>query len=350
MKNENLTYTCQNCGGEVRFDVRAQKFLCTACKTEYQAETETDVVTEKKFNEQKLVVSSTELSDVSTATCDNCGSEIFFPAGETAAHCPMCGASRLRAGAAKAAIRPDGIVPFKIDAQEAQNGFRKFISKRFFAPSALKNAFQEGKLDGWYLPFWTFDADANGTYTGEGGRDVKVTKDGKETTERQWIPVRGNVSKSFDDMLVCASRKESDSLVLRLGSYDTSEVKPYSGQYLQGYMAEFRTIEAAESYEEAKTRMQNSLEAEARADICRTYSASRNVRVNALFSNITCKSILLPLYRACYTYKGKVYDYTINGQTGAVSSDYPKSALKIFLTILSIAAVIAGIVLLTKLH
>ena len=65
---------------------------------------------------------------------------------------------------------------------------------------------------------------------------------------------------------------------------------------------------------------------------------------------ITCKNLLLPVYRARYNFEGKLYDYIINGQTGQVSAHYPKSALKIILTILAAAIVIAAIVMLVKMR
>ncbi|MEA4911949.1 MAG: hypothetical protein VB092_04955 [Oscillospiraceae bacterium] len=349
MSEEKAAYKCGGCGGEVQYDVKAQKFLCVACRAEYIPETESAVVTEKDFNIQKLLVSSTELSDVKSAVCASCGSELFFPANETAARCPMCGAAQLRAGAGRALIRPDGIVPFRVDAQDAQSGFRKYISKRFFAPSALKSAFEEGRLAGWYMPFWTFDAAAHGTYTGEGGKSVKVMRDGKETFETQWFPVRGALGRSFDDVLVCAASESGKKMTENL-RYDTAAVKPYSSQYLQGYLAEYRSIEASAAFETAKQTMELALEQDAKQDIRREYTSERGVRVSARFTDVTCKSLLLPLYRASYSYKGKLYDYIINGQTGDVAARYPKSALKILLTILLIAALIAGVVLLTKLR
>lgn len=349
MQQEKVVYKCAGCGGEVRFNVRAQRFMCESCKAEYQPELESGEVVEKDFNAQRMLVSSDSLSGVKTAVCHSCGGEIFFNDRETAGRCPMCGSSQLREEASKTIIRPDGLVPFAVDAADARQGFRKYISKRFFAPSALKNAFEEGRLEGWYIPFWTFDADAAADYTGEGGKNVKVMKEGTETTETKWYPVSGTVSKSFDDLLVCSAGSNSKVMVDRLTDYDTGAVKPYSSQYLQGYLAEYRSIEAGEAFVEARLEMERELLSDAEREIRESYDSSRSTKIKAVFANVTCKSILLPLYRASYSYGGKLYDYIINGQTGTVSAKYPKSAIKIILTLLVVAAVIAGIVLLTKL-
>lgn len=351
MREEKATYKCENCGGEVRYDGGEQKFLCMACHTEYHAQPDNATVTEKDFDIQKLLVSSAELSGVKTAVCQNCGGEVFFDDKESAARCPMCGSAQIRESAGKALIKPDGIVPFKVEPEDAQESFRRFVSKRFFAPSALKNAFEEGKLEGWYIPFWTFDAHAEASYTAEGGKSVKVIKDGKETAETRWSPVSGALSADYDDVLTCAAKSDSAKMTELLGDYDTSAVLPYSAQYLQGYLAEYRSIEAKEAFEAAKDKMIYRLERDARNEIRQKgFSQDRRVQVKAQFKEVTCKSILLPLYRAGYSFGGKLYEYIINGQTGKVSAKYPKSALKIILVILAVAAVIAGLVLLSKLR
>lgn len=350
MTQDKTTFRCANCNGEVRFDVQAQIFMCVACRTPYTPQTETEQVLEKDFEQQKLLVSGAELSGVKAARCDGCGGEIFFSNNETAARCPMCGSAKLREDLSAVVIKPDGIVPFRVDRQQAQQGFREYVAKRFFAPNDLKKAYEEGKLEGWYIPFWTFDALGVGDYTAEGGKSVRVRKDGREVTETRWFPVRGRVQKAFDDVLVCATNSASKDMTDRIDAFDTqTSAVPYSPQYLQGYLAEYRSIEAAEAFQAARRRMAQQLEAQARDEVLKSHAKVQKINLKALFSQITCKTLLLPVYRAGYAYGGKVYDYIINGQTGKVSAKYPKSAMKIVLVILAITALIAGIVLLTKL-
>lgn len=349
-EKEKTTFRCSNCNGEVRFDVQAQGFLCVACRTPYTPQTETAVVLEKDFEQQKMLVSSAELSGVKVARCDGCGGEIFFSDNETAARCPMCGSAKLRENLSAAVIKPDGIVPFRVDRHQAQVGFREYVTKRFFAPGNLKKAYEEGKLEGWYIPFWTFDAQGVGDYSAEGGKSVKVKKEGRDVTETRWFPVRGRVQKLFDDVLVCATNSASKDMTDRIDAFNTQTgAVPYSPQYLQGYLAEYRSVEAAEAFQTAQKNMTQQLEAEARKEVLKVYSKVQNLQLKAYFNRITCKNLLLPVYRASYAYGGKVYDYIINGQTGKVSAKYPKSAIKIVLVILAVVAVIAGIVLLTKL-
>jgi hypothetical protein len=74
----------------------------------------------------------------------------------------------------------------------------------------------------------------------------------------------------------------------------------------------------------------------------------RITTMNTTYSDITFKHILLPIWISSYRYKGKVYRFLINGQTGEVQGERPYSALKIMLAVLLVIAVIVGIILLTK--
>ena len=52
------------------------------------------------------------------------------------------------------------------------------------------------------------------------------------------------------------------------------------------------------------------------------------------FTEETFKHILLPVYVSAYRYKGKEYNFFINGENGAISGSRPYSAWKIILAIL----------------
>ena len=73
------------------------------------------------------------------------------------------------------------------------------------------------------------------------------------------------------------------------------------------------------------------------------YDDVRNVRISPIYSDETYKHILMPVYSTAFSYNNKTYNVVINGQTGAIKGQYPKSPLKIGIII---AAIVAAIVLL----
>jgi hypothetical protein len=50
----------------------------------------------------------------------------------------------------------------------------------------------------------------------------------------------------------------------------------------------------------------------------------------------------LPLWISAYKYKDKTYRFLINGQTGRVSGEYPKSPLKIAMVVLGVIIIAAA--------
>ena len=60
----------------------------------------------------------------------------------------------------------------------------------------------------------------------------------------------------------------------------------------------------------------------------------RNLVVDADYSGQTFKHILLPIWLLSYSYGARKFQVVINGYTGEIAGDYPKSWVKITLAVL----------------
>jgi hypothetical protein len=69
------------------------------------------------------------------------------------------------------------------------------------------------------------------------------------------------------------------------------------------------------------------------------------VNTCATFSEIAFRQLLLPVWVGSYKYKNKNYHVYINGQTGVMFGESPKSVLKIGMIALAASAVIAALIL-----
>jgi predicted RNA-binding Zn-ribbon protein involved in translation (DUF1610 family) len=333
----------------MKFDIKKQVFACASCGAEYDLHTLSDTVKENDFSlyleREKATI---PFHGMAVVICQQCGMEISFSDAQFSATCPMCGSTQIAASKQSAGIPPDGVIPFKIDKQDAQQRFRAWVKSRWFAPSDFKNRYAEGGLAGLFLPFWTYDAYAVSRYKGRGGKDrQKKDKDGKYRTVTDWYPVSGVVSASFDDIQICASQKEENvEGILPYGT--TTNTKPFSTGYLSGYYAEVYKIKADAGFESAKDIMENKLRSLAARDIKRQYDRADVQSLITKYSNVTYKHVLLPLWSSAFGYKGKTYHYVINGETGKVSGNRPYSAIKITLAILGVAAAVAAWYMMTN--
>lgn len=341
------TQMCPNCGGSVAYDIKSGQFKCQSCGTVIEVKPDKDYVEEYSFDSYSAREGGKPLSGVATASCPNCGAEIYFDEHETAQRCPMCGSAMVRSDVAKSGIAPEGIVPFRVDKDDARQLFRKWIAKRWFAPSELKKAYQEGALQGLYVPFWTFDAEAMANYTGQGGRTrTERDREGHTRTHTDWFPVAGSVYTSFDDILVCASEKAQSTAVAYAGPFNTiSDIKPFAMQYLTGYVAERYSIDGITCFNStARPQMESKLRSMCNSDImAHGYSQARLHSFQPLYRNVTYKSVLVPVYTANYSWHGKEYGFAVNGESGRVKGSYPKSPLKIALVVLLAMLILFGI-------
>lgn len=342
-------FICPNCGGVLRHDIKKDKFLCGSCGYEGELQAVVENVREYDFGDYvRRELESVPFIGEAVAECQNCGSTVTFGEFETATTCPMCGSTQISIAKQKTGIPPEGIIPFKVDRQEAGQKFRMWVKKLWFAPNKLKTSVQEGSLKGKFVPFWTYDTDAFATYTGEGGKHRRVKdKDGKEHTVTDWYSTSGVVEQSFDDILVCASKGESARDADDVGPFNTiGDLRPYALEYLSGYQAEVYSIKADEGFETAKQRIEPELEHLADLEIRHRFDTSRSVRIFPKYTNVTYKHVLLPVWSSLFGYSGKTYRYVVNGATGKVHGQRPYSAVKIVVAVVIALAVIIGAYLL----
>lgn len=341
------SFLCPNCGGTMKWNIRKQQFECASCRVPGEIKTIGDRVIEHDFEGYSRRDRGEEsLEEQLCVTCSTCGAEVIFDRNETATTCSMCGSSHVAVEKQQEGVPPDGIIPFKVDKSQAQENFRKWIKRQWFAPDALKKSYQEGRLNGIYIPFWTYDAVAKARYRGQGGESrVERRRDGKTYTRTVWHSVSGWVEGSYDDIQVCATDKSVQMVIDNALPYNTSTgSKPYSSAYLSGFGAERYAIKADEGFSEAKSRIEMDLSKRAERDIMnKGYDVASVDALDVTYENVRYKHVLLPAWFSAFSYKGNRYLYLINGETGKVSGQRPYSAVKI---IAAIAAVVIVIVLL----
>ena len=345
-------YYCEGCGGVMEFDIASQKLKCPNCGNSQKIKNEKSKIQEHKFSRKAAQSFGVTEKTSQTMECKGCGAKVEIDADCTATECPYCGSKYVLADKQVESIVPDGVVTFKIDKHEVGDVFAKWIKKKWLAPGDLKNLYQRDKLQGVYLPYWTFDADTVCEYHAEGGKHRKVEEkdpDGNkvEKTVTDWYPVSGKVKEEFDDVLVKASKNLKPSLLEAIEPYNTKELVSYDPTYFSGYGAECYTVSLEDAHREARDKMENELRSKSNKEVLRKYDEVRNLSVDIDYDDETYKHIMIPVYATAYNYKGNTYPVLINGQTGKICGNYPKCKAKIAIIIAIIAAAIAAFVFLS---
>ena len=73
----------------------------------------------------------------------------------------------------------------------------------------------------------------------------------------------------------------------------------------------------------------------------------RNLQIHPVFSRQTFKHVLVPVWLLTYDYGARAYQMVVNGYTGRMAGEYPKSVWKIALLVLA-AIVVLLVVLLSQ--
>lgn len=347
---EEEIYRCESCNGIMQYDINSKQMKCPNCGNSITIINDDSSIIEHTLTiDAKRTIKPAEKTSC-TMECNGCGATIEIGKDDTTSECPYCGSTYVLAQKQLDAIIPDGIVRFTIDKHKANEIFNKWVKKRWLAPGKLKTLYQQDKFQGLYLPYWTFDADADADYSAMGGKHRQERyrdKDGNVQTRTvtDWYHTHGHVSNQFDDVLVKAIENDNSKYLDSIEPYDTGQLVSYSPQYLSGYISQCFNIDLQSAHQTARADMDNELRNCARKHVLRRYDEVRDVRIRPVYRNESYKHIFVPVYSTAYHYEGKLYQVAINGQTGKIKGAYPKSPFKIAIIVVLVIALIVAIIL-----
>ena len=344
-------FACPACGGEAIWNPAKGRLVCPFCGTESPVRVEPSGA----IVEHELVAALRAVPDAARGwrvdarqvRCQSCDAISVLDPGRQAQNCPFCGSAQLVAySEAKPAFRPESVLPFKVSETGARDGIRAWYGRLWLAPSALKRRALTDTVRGVYLPYWTFDAQAEADWTAEAGHYYYETEtvvvNGQPRTRRvqriRWEPAAGHVSHFFDDDLVCASVGVQPALIRGIEPFPTRELKAYNPGYVAGWVVERYQIDLIGAAQRARAAMDAKLTAFCAQQV--PGDTYRNLAVRAEYSRQTFKHILAPVWFLTYTYGSRRFQCLMNGVTGAVRGEYPKSPWKIALLVLVVVVLV----------
>lgn len=337
-------FPCDTCGSDLRFAPGEDELVCDHCGNIQVIETTRIArggIREQDFETAARNQLSTEdIEETRVSKCPNCGATIEFDPDIHASECPFCATPVVTDTGMHRQIKPRGLLPFDLDEARARGALTQWLGSLWFAPSGLMEYARKGrKMNGIYVPYWTFDADTKSRYTGQRGTHYyetrTVTRNGKrqqvKVRKTRWRNASGRVARFFDDVLVLASRSLPKKYTDGLEPWDLSALEPYKPEYLAGFRAEGYWVELTAGFTEARAYMDRMILRDVKGDI--GGDAQRVNNVDSTIGDVTFKHILLPVWLAAYKYRGKTYRFVVNGRTGRVQGARPYSAWKISIAV-----------------
>jgi DNA-directed RNA polymerase subunit RPC12/RpoP len=350
-------FPCGQCGADLEFHIGLQSLQCPWCGhvQELNAPPE-DAVVEQDFHSmlERLREKRTALKQQLEATdqtaaaaekqhqqviCASCSGTVEFYGTLTSTECPWCAAPVQLEGvhhASEDRIPVDGMLPFLVDHGKASSNLSAWVQSRWFAPNDFRRRGIEGKFQGIFLPYFTYDAITATAWSGQRGDNYTVTvgtgNDRRTETRISWTFVSGSFQRFFDDVLVLAGKGLRRDLMQALEPWPLHQVVPFNPQLMAGITARTYDIELDECFAEGRQRIAAAIEAEVRQRIGGDHQ--RISRVNTRYSGITYKHLLLPAWIMTYRWQNKTRHVFVNATTGEVQGERPYSVLKILLAVL----------------
>ena len=349
---------CRDCGALLKYAPGTEHLKCEYCgaaneiKEAVEATVVEEIDFEKFLNENN---SNVEKQEIVTIKCGNCGASSTLKPNITSDSCPFCASPIVVTGGTTCSIiKPKYLLPFKIDQKNAFEEFKKWIKSLWFAPNDLKHYVDNAdKLNGMYIPYWTYDSNTESDYTGQRGDNYQTTEtytttvNGKSQTHTRtvtkirWSFASGHVHNNFDDVLVLASNSLPEKYTNALEPWDMENITAYNDKFLSGFRSESYQVDVKTGFEKSKVKMDEGIRTTIRRDIGGDHQQITSV--STVYNDITFKHILLPIWLSAFRYNEKVYRFMINGRTGEVQGERPYSVIKIVLTVLAVIAIGVGI-------
>jgi len=350
-------HECPACGAQAEWDPATQKLRCAFCGTESPSHLDRD---QGKVVELDLVKALRELPDEErgwqterrSVQCQSCRAVMVFDPARVGQNCEFCGSPALvDYQEIRAPIRPQGVLPFRVDASRVRDDIRRWWKSRWFAPGRLAIAALVDTIKSLYIPYWTFDARVHCPWTAEAGHYYYVNVPGRDSKGRpvmrqerrvRWEPAAGVVDAAFDDEAVPGTQGLPIDLLKGVEPFPTREVVAYDTAFLSGHVVEHYQVVLLEAAQRSLEQMHAKLVAMCSQQV--PGDTQRNLQIAPEYSERTFKHVLVPVWLLTYGYRARTYQVIVNGYTGTIAGQRPYSAWKVAFAI--VLAIVVGLIVL----
>lgn len=377
MAEKITAYQCPACTGPLHFDGKIGKLKCDYCSSTYTAEevraiyaekNKTAAETDRKSQEKASAAAKNDAAAAGASSsaareageadenydwgsdaahmraynCTNCGAELICDETTAATSCPYCGNNTVIPGRFAGALRPDYVIPFKVDKKQAIEAFKKYYKGRKLLPSSFESENHIEEIKGVYVPFWMFSGRIEGSAVYEAYEENKKRSGEEEIITRKYYDVRREGEMSFDKIPVDASTKMPDELMDSIEPFDYKEIRPFAMEYMPGYLANKYDVTKEESRGRADERARQSFRSAMR-DSVKNYDNIRVMEQSETIHPDKAEYGMLPVWLLSSNFQGKNYLFAMNGQSGKMIGDLPISLAKLAAWVIGVFAVVFAI-------
>lgn len=285
-----------------------------------------EIADEVKHSLHDVAVETKETMEGNIYTCTSCGAELFINGVETATFCAYCGQPTVVFNRVAEELRPERIIPFSIQKEQAVAVIREKLSHGFFVPKDIKN-FEVERVRGIYIPYFLFDAYYYDYQKLKG--TVKYEENSRtETFIRE-------AECEFRNLTCDASKMLNDETSQRLEPYELNALRPFEIGYLSGFYADRYDMNEKTLKNVVRVRCKELFDKEMKMDLMA--ENPKIISSQPKFQLRKAQYVLLPAWFMTFRYKNEPYTILVNGQTGKVVGAVPFTKDKLTIVFVAIA-------------
>ena len=341
MAEQITNYQCPACLGPLQYSAASGKLECEYCGSSFEV---AEIEAQYKEKDEKAAAAmetaqlqgqwdTSDLSDdwggeeasIKAYNCPSCGAQLLCEEATAATSCPYCGNPTVVPGQFAGALKPDYVIPFKLQKADSIAKLKGYYKGKPFLPSTFLAKHTVEKIQGVYVPFWLYDGKVTGDYAYKATHVTVREERDEEVTFTDHYRVERAGSLTFEKVPVDASSKMPDDYMDSIEPFDYSELKPFSTAYLPGFLADRYDVTVEQANERADKRFIYSLEAafEGTLKHYTTYLPYDGNPISIQRGKV--HYALLPVWLLNVKWNGGDYLFAVNGQTGKICGQLPVS-------------------------
>ncbi len=274
--------------------------------------------------------------------CPSCGAALICDDTTAATSCPYCGNPAVVPGQFGGTLRPDYIIPFRLDKNAAVEALKKYYKGKMFLPKSFKNGNRIEEIKGVYVPFWLFDGTADADILYQAKRSTTHETSDERITRTDHFQVRRAGTVDFNRVPVDASRKMPDEHMDSIEPFDYSELRPFSTAYMPGYLADKYDVSVEECAPRADERFRNTAEDAMRSTVV-GYDTVVTEHSDVRLHRGRVSYAMLPVWMLNTKWQGRDFLFAMNGQTGKMIGNLPVQKSKVLAWFAGIAVPLMAI-------
>ncbi|MBR3327985.1 MAG: hypothetical protein IKG22_11760 [Atopobiaceae bacterium] len=370
---ETTNYQCPNCGGQLAFVGTTGMLHCEFCESDFTPEQVEQIYAERQAKADARAAreaasesgasqtpagehvsaadaSTDERTRVhvhrSTATdpvqaylenskwddadqenlraynCSSCGAQLLVDQVTAVTQCPYCGNNAVLPGQLSDMLKPDYVIPFKLDKDDAIKALHNYYRGKRFLPDAFTSENHLEEIQGVYVPFWLYSGKADGDLTFSAEQVTSWSDSEYNYTQTDYYRLERAGSMQFERVPVDGSSRMPHAHMDAIEPFDYAELTDFSVAYLPGYVTDRYDLDVRECDGRARSRVETTCH----TVFEETTGGYSNVQLSNGAVNVDWSDVgyaLLPVWMLHTKWNGNDYLFAMNGQTGKLIGDLP---------------------------